>query len=117
MNDNPSGTSEQQPTTKLSKKDKLVKRVEDLKASLAKAEEALANFGVVATVEVGTVVAFRYGRGETAVVKSGTVIASKVGDNGVVTLAVESGTGFDKVVVRIQASAVLGTPVTASAEE
>ncbi len=109
MNDQVQGAVVSVEPVKLSKKDKLAKRVEDLRAQLAKAEDALANYGVVATVKVGTVVSFKYGRGETAVIKSGTVIASKVGDNGVALLAVESGEGFDKAVVRIPASSVLAT--------
>lgn len=86
---------------------KLEARVATLKAQLAKAEDALFSAVTVQEIEIGSVVSFKYGRGETAVVRSGTVLGSKVADNGVTQLAVEIGEGFDKSVVRIAATAVL----------
>ena len=94
-------------TTMSKSVEKLNARIETLKAQLIKAEEALASASVAHEVVVGATVTFKYGRGDTAVIRSGVVLGSKVAENGVTQLACEIGEGFDKSVVRIAATAVL----------
>lgn len=86
--------------------DKLKARVVTLTEQLAKAAAAVESAAVIVNIEEGSTVSFKYGRGETAVVKVGLVLGSKVGENGVTILAIETGTGFDKGVVRIPAANV-----------
>lgn len=95
---------------------KLQARVETLRKQLAAAEAALESAGTIAQVDIGSVVSFKYGRGETATVKSGVVLGAKTTDNGVSYLAVEIGEGFDKEVVRIPAASVISTVAAPVAE-
>lgn len=87
---------------------KLQEKITKLNAELAKAQAALAEINKLSNITAGSVVAFKFGRGETAVEKSGVVTGVKVAENGVTMLAVETGAGFDKVVVRIPATSVIG---------
>mgnify|MGYP003439978639 FL=1 len=87
---------------------KLKEKITKLNAELAKAQAALAEINKLSNITAGSVVAFKFGRGETAVEKSGVVTGVTVAANGVTMLAVETGAGFDKVVVRIPATSVIG---------
>lgn len=86
---------------------KLQEKIAKLELDLAKAKSELDSLNKLANIKAGDVVAFKFGRGDTAVEKSGVVTGVKVAENGVTMLAVETGSGFDKVVVRIPAASVV----------
>jgi uncharacterized protein YijF (DUF1287 family) len=98
---------------------KLQEKITKLETELNKAREQLAALNKLTNIKAGDLVSFKFGRGETAVEKSGTVTGLKVAENGVTMLAVETGSGFDKVVVRIPAASVtaVASPELAAAQQ